>query len=150
MRQDWKHFDFDSWIEQYYLTYLFFSWTKKPDKELVESELDIFRSNRELFFQQKHLLNDDNWSGPDQYLWIMTRFNSFCKLIFSPTSERYELVQHFLEARYSKFQNLRAISKTLTNGKTREWVGYDNYGNQQIFTRQMVDNIREFLNKLHA
>lgn len=147
MKQIWPNFDFLNWLEEYYLTYLFFSY-KELDKDLMESEIDNLNQMRDNFYQQIHLETDDIWCSACQYLEILRGFNKFCAILSQKEWRTEEIVGHFLERRYPSFDNIGRIAHTLTNTKVEEYRGVDKNGNFVEFKKYMIKNIEKLLTKL--
>lgn len=144
MKQIWPNFDFQSWLAQYYLTYLFFS-HKNVDQELLDSELDNLNQMMHDFYDQKHLETDDIWCDACQYLNILQGFNKFCAILSQKDWKTEEIVRHFLKLRYPTHKRIDGIVRALVSTGVKEYVANDEHGNETVFKKYMIKNIEKLL-----
>lgn len=142
----YQNFNFDQWLAEYHLTYLFFS-HKEPDVDLMESEFSNLEEMRELFYAQHHNENDDIWCGCCQYLNILTGFNELCAVISQKEWKTEDVVAHFLKKRYPSHKRSKSIAHALTKG-IKSYISVDENGNEFEFQKYMVKNIEKFFTKL--
>ncbi len=145
--KNFPNFDFEQWLEKYYLTYLFFSYPQR-DEELMESEKFILKDMKDSFYQQLHLANDDNWSHTEQYLQLLTNFTNFCRLFSDMRWTTEDIIHHFWSIRFKNIKNLRSIIKAFLSTEISSYVAFDKHRNEVIFGRHQIENIKDFLIEL--
>lgn len=147
MKSLYPNFNFDQWLEQYYLTYTFFSY-KNIDLDLMESELDNLEQMKTNFYNQTHLETEDIWCAGCQYLNILQGFNKFCAILSQKDWKTEEIVGHFLTLRYPTHKRIKGIVKALVTTGVKEYVSVDEYKNIVTFKKYMVKNIEKLLTEL--
>jgi hypothetical protein len=139
-------FSFDYWLNRYYITSLFFH-IEEPDIEQVETELDIFHTMKDCFYQQLHIESDEVSCQCCNFLKILQKFNKFCAIVSQKDWKTDEIVSHFIENSFPLHKRPKHIAKALCGG-IKSYNSVDEHGYTFEFKKYMVKNIEKLLAEL--
>lgn len=148
MNPYFPHFDFDSWIKEYYLTFTFFSHVN-ADEELIASEREVFEEMKEAHSNQIHIPLEDSWSLSDMYADVLHHFNIFMALVTTDNVKKENIIEHFLKYRFPGYFRLDHAAKCMVTG-TKHYTILNSIGTSyKLKSETIIENIDKLLTKLN-